>query len=65
MTSNLQGLIRINCPGHAGVRDTERADGLVSKAPITGTLTCRNYRLQTIRDDSMRNEVDIEETTRS
>ena len=37
-TSCLERLTWVYCPGHAGVRGTERADRLATAAPLVGTM---------------------------
>lgn len=51
---------------HAGVRGNERADSLATKTPITRSLKMgKTDILREIRGNLMRNDMAIEETTRS
>lgn len=52
----LQQLVRIYGPGHAGGRGNKRADSLLSKASIIGTMTGRCEIPRTIKDDLMTSE---------
>lgn len=60
-TSSLQKLVWIYCPWHAGVCGYDKADILVSRAPITGILKMgRANIMQTTRDNLMRSDKTIE-----